>query len=346
MPLPISINLRITRHYLQELWFKSEGQYKDALGTRRIPLVLMVELTHACNLRCKGCGRIREYQATQAEGRTRQEVNSAMKEADTPVVILSGGEPLLHPQAPAIAQDALDLGKVVYFCTNSLLLRKRLAEFSPHTSFSFNIHLDGPPEIHDELTGVPGTTERTMGAIQLALEAGFHVTTNTTVYKDTPPAAIASMFEQLTDMGVDGFMIAPAFAYEAGSEAGTLSRGEAQAWFQELNELWDDRNMTHTPLYMQFLRGERELDCMPWGTVTYNPQGWKSPCYLLTDEHMDSYQQLMEETSWEEYGLGKNPRCADCMLHSGFEPSVINSIRGLDDGWNSLVHILRWQMSK
>jgi hopanoid biosynthesis associated radical SAM protein HpnH len=346
MPLPLSINLRIAEHYLSSMLSKENNIHRDAHGKQRIPLVLMLEITHACNLRCKGCGRIREYQSTLAERFTFQQVQKAIQQVNTPVVILSGGEPLLHPEVPEFSRYALDQDKVVYLCTNGLLLTKRLQEFSPNPTFSFNVHLDGPAEIHDELTGLPGTTERALEGIQQALHAGFHVTSNTTIYRQTSPEDITALFEQLTNLGIKGLMIAPAFAYEAGTEANTLSREEAHAWFRELYKLWGDRNMVHTPLYMQFLRGERQLDCMPWGTVTYNPQGWKSPCYLLTDTHLGSYKELMEETTWEDYGPVHEARCADCLLHSGFEPSVVNSIRGLNDGWKSLISILRWQMGK
>lgn len=346
MPLPISINLRIANHYLSNIWLRRDGQFFDSNGKRRLPLVLMLELTHACNLRCQGCGRIREYQATQTERLTHQQVKEIIQEVNTPVAILSGGEPLLHPEAPAMVNTLLDLGKIVYLCSNGLLLSKRLGEFRPNGSFFFNIHLDGPAKIHDQLTGLPGITERVLEGIQQALETGFHVTTNTTIYRETSPADIAALFELLTKLGVKGLMIAPAFAYEVGTEATTLSRREAHDWFKELHRLWGDRNMIHTPMYMQFLRGERQLDCMPWGTVTYNPQGWKSPCYLLTDTHLDTYQQLMEMTNWDDYGPGQETRCANCLLHSGFEPSVVNSIRGLEDGLKSLVSVLRWQMGK
>lgn len=346
LPLPLSINLKIARHYVHSLLRNHRGGRSNDRDKRRIPLVLMLELTHACNLSCRGCGRIREYADVKGERLTRQQAKSAMLEADTPVVSISGGEPLLHPDAPAIAADALDLGKVVYLCTNGLLLVKRLSEFQPQPLFFLNMHIDGPPAIHDDLVGLPGTAERALEGIRLARQAGFNVTTNTTIYRHTPPEAIASLFEQLTEMGVRGLMIAPAFAYEVGAEAETLSRAQAWAWFKELHELWGDKNLVHTPLYMQFLRGERDLACMPWGTVTYNPQGWKSPCYLLTDDHLDTFQELMKSTAWEDYGPDREARCADCLLHSGFEPSVVNSIRDFHDGWYSLVELARWQLGK
>jgi hopanoid biosynthesis associated radical SAM protein HpnH len=331
MPLPIAVNLRVAGHL---------ALARLRRRPTRVPVVLMLELTHACNLRCAGCGRVREYAGTSQSAVTREEAHAVMIEAGTPFVSISGGEPLLHADAPAIAADALALGKVIYFCTNGLLLAQRLGEFTPHRRFYFNIHLDGPAHVHDALAGLPGTTDRALKAIRLAKDAGFGVTVNTTLYRDTLIDDVAALFSELTDMGVDGLMIAPAFSYEVGVQAGTLTRVEAHERFRALRASWGEKNLYHTPLYMQFLAGERELSCMPWGTVTYNPQGWKRPCYLLTDGHVASFDALINETEWDACGPGQDPRCANCMLHSGFEPSVMDSMHGLHD-W---VQMIRWQL--
>lgn len=333
MPLPMSINLKIARHL-------ALARLRRNLA--RVPIVLMLELTHACNLHCAGCGRVREYADTKHVRLSREQARAAMLEADTPVVSISGGEPLLLPDAPAIASDALELGRVVYFCTNGLLLAKRLKEFTPHPRFHFNVHLDGPPEIHDVLTGSPGATEQALAGIRQAKTAGFRVTTNTTIYSHTPVESIVALFRQLADMGVDGFMIAPAYHYEVGISAATLNRAAAHEWFRAFHALWGDKRLYHTPFYLEFLRGERELKCMPWGTVTYNPRGWKRPCYLLTDAHVPTFSELMEGTDWDAYGPGRDPRCADCMLHSGFEPAVMSSLHGVHDWWQ----LIRWQLGK
>lgn len=332
MPLPLSINVTIARHLARER-LRRPGQ--------RVPLVLMLELTHACNLKCAGCGRILEYAATRADSLSRERALAAIVEARTPVVSISGGEPLLHPEVPAVVADALAEGKVAYLCTNALLLEKRLREFSPHRRLYLNVHLDGPPEFHDSLTGLPGTGERALAAIAAAKAAGFGVTTNTTVYRNTDIAAVAGLFARLTNMGVDGIMVAPAFAYEVGTAAATLSRPEAEKRFRLLQQAWGEKNLYHTPLYMSFLRGERPLKCLPWGTVTYGPTGWRRPCYLLADGHVESFAELMDGTSWDNYGPGRDPRCTNCMLHSGFEPSVMTSMNGPGDWWR----MARWQMA-
>lgn len=334
MPLPLSVNLKVARHL-------ALAPVRNPRLRGHTPIVLMLELTHACNLRCAGCGRIREY-AGPTKNLTREQARAVVLEAGTPFVSISGGEPLLHPDAPAIAADALSLDRVIYFCTNALLLAQRMDEFTPHPHFYFNVHLDGPAPIHDALTGLPGATERALAAIRQAKTAGFLVTVNTTLYRDTPVSDVVALWSQLTDMGVDGLMVAPAFSYEVGVAAATLTRSDAYERFRALYESWGDRNLYHTPLYMQFLRGERELACMPWGTVTYNPEGWKRPCYLLTDAHVPSLAELMETTDWDAYGPGRDPRCANCLLHSGFEPSVMNSMRGPRD-WAKMV---RWQLGR
>jgi hopanoid biosynthesis associated radical SAM protein HpnH len=330
VPLPLAVNLKVAAHLARA---RLRG------GPPQVPIVLMLELTHACNLRCAGCGRIREYAGTAGDRLTRGQARDAMVEAGTPVVSISGGEPLLHPEVVEITADALAMGRLVYLCTNGVLLEKRLGEFAPHRRLYFNVHLDGPPDVHDALVGLPGTTERALEGIRRARQAGFGVTTNTTVYRDTRVEDVVRLFRTLRDLGVEGFMLAPAFDYEVGIPAGTLAREEAHAWFRALRAAWPGDGLYHTPMYLEFLAGERRLDCMPWGTVTFGPQGWRRPCYLLGDEHVGAFAELMNGTSWEAYGPGRDPRCAACMLHSGFEPSVMGTMRGPRDWWR----MARWQ---
>jgi hopanoid biosynthesis associated radical SAM protein HpnH len=331
MPLPLSMNLKVARYLA-----------KNRLnGTRpQIPLVLMLEITHACQLNCLGCGRIREYADTKNQRLTREHAREVMAEAGTPVVSISGGETLLHPEVPGIVADALDMGKGVYLCTNGLLLTKRLAEFSPHPHFFFNVHLDGTADFHNSLVQLEGVAERALDGIRQAKASGFEVTTNTTVFSNTPVDMVVELFNMLEGLGVDGFMFAPAYAYEIGLSMDTMTRADAHEWFRTLRQSWSGVKSHHSPFYLDFLCGEKPLDCMPWGTVTYNSQGWKRPCYLLTDRHVETFTELMDDTDWATYGPGRDPRCKDCMLHSGFEPSVIGNMNGLKD-W---LRIIRWQL--
>jgi len=330
MPLPLSLNLKIAS-YLVKSRLKNHRS--------KIPLVLMLEITHACQLNCLGCGRIREYADTKDLRLTRNHAKDIMLEVGAPIVSISGGETLLHPESPGITADALEMGKGVYLCTNGLMLSRRLSEFKPHPHFYFNVHLDGTPEYHDNLVQQSGTAEHALDGIEQAKAAGFGVTTNTTIYRDTPVEMIADLFGKLKELKVDGFMIAPAFAYEVDLSANTMTRAQAQDWFCSLQAIWAGDNSHHSPIYLKFLSGERELNCTPWGTVTYNPHGWKQPCYLLTDGHFSSFAEFLESTDWDSLGPGKDPRCANCMLHSGFEPSLIGSLQGYQD-W---VKMIRWQ---
>jgi len=333
MPLPLSINLKVAQYLARE----------RIIGRRsQIPLVLMLEITHACQLNCIGCGRIREYADTKSDRVTRNQSREIILEARTPVVSISGGETLLHPDAPGIVADALGMGKVVYLCTNGILLTKRLREFSPHPHFYFNVHLDGTPDFHDGIVQLPGIADRAMEGIRQAKSAGFGVTTNTTIFSHTPVEMVADLFRQLVGLDVDGFMLAPAFDYEVGVSVDTLSLEDAHAWFRSFRTLWRGERSHHSPFYIDFLCGERELECSPWGTVTHNPQGWKHPCYLLTDGHVPSFDELMDETRWDDYGPGRDTRCANCLIHSGFEPSVLGSLGGPKDWFK----IIRWQLGE
>jgi hopanoid biosynthesis associated radical SAM protein HpnH len=333
MPLPLSINLRVASYLARA---RLNG------GPTRIPIVLMLELTHVCNLHCAGCGRIREYAGSKADRLSREQAQAVLVEAGTPVVSISGGEPLLHPDAPGITADAIGMGKLVYFCTNGLLVAGRLGEFQPGPRFFFNVHLDGPAHFHDSLVGLPGATARVLEGIRTAKAAGFGVTTNTTVYRNTRVEDVLALFRQLRALGVDGFLLAPAFDYEVGVPADTLPRAGAHAWFRSLQAGWQGDGIYHTPIYMEFLRGERDLQCTPWGTVTYSPRGWRRPCYLLADDHAASLSDLMQGTDWDAYGPGRDPRCANCLLHSGFEPSVMGSLHGPGDWWQ----VARWQLGR
>lgn len=331
MPLPLSINLKVAR-YLARARLRG--------GRSQIPMVLMLEITHACQLNCISCGRIREYKDTKSARLTRSQAHEVILEAGTPIVSISGGESLLHPDVPSIVTDALEMGKVVYLCTNGFLLTKRLFEFTPHPHFYFNVHLDGTPDFHDNIVQLPGVAEHALEGIRQAKAAGFGVTTNTTIFRHTPVEMVVDLFRMLEGFNVDGFMFAPAYAYEVGVPVNTLTRQEAHTWFRSLRLLWKGNRSQHSPIYMDFLCGERELECTPWGTVTYNPQGWKRPCYLLTDGHVPSFNELMDETDWYGYGPGRDPRCADCLMHSGFEPSVISELEGPKDWFR----IMQWQL--
>lgn len=307
-------------------------------GEERFPLVLMLEPTHRCNLNCSGCGRIREYQETLNQEMTLEECLQAVDDSRTPVVTLTGGEPLLYSHIRELAAEVLARGRHIYFCTNGLLLEESLGGFRPSPRFTWNVHFDGTEDVHDEIIGRRGGFRKALAAVRAAKAKGFRVSTNTTVYRETDVKDLERLFAQLSDAGVDGILVAPGFSYEAVTGEIFLTRTEIKEKFQ-LIRTWGKRfPIISNPIYLDFLTGRRTLSCTPWGSPTRNPSGWKSPCYLITDGHFPTYAEFMEKTDWEHYASGRDPRCSQCMLHCGYEPTVVRTLKGMDllrmIGWN------------
>jgi hopanoid biosynthesis associated radical SAM protein HpnH len=301
---------------------------KNALrGQKRYPMVLMLEPLFRCNLHCVGCGRIREYSDVLDKVMTLEECLAAVEEAGTPVVSITGGEPLLHPEIEAIVAAIVRRRRFVYLCTNGTLLEQSLERFQPDPHLYLVLHLDGLAETHDKLAAREGVFETAIAAVKAARRSGFQVLINTTIHKQSRTEEIRQLFTLLAGIPVNGIMVAPAFSYEAVSTDSFLSREEAHQSFQPLYEMRRKVPFYNTPLYLEFLAGKLDLQCKPWSTPTRNPKGWKRPCYLLTDGHCRSFRELMEETDWRQYGPGKNPRCANCMVHSGFEASALSAIK-------------------
>ncbi|MBI3670575.1 MAG: adenosyl-hopene transferase HpnH [Acidobacteria bacterium] len=312
-------------------------------GEKRFPLVMMLEPLHACNLTCTGCGRIREYKSTINEMLTVEQCLAAMEDCGAPVVSICGGEPTIYPELGRLVREVLDRGRHIYLCTNGMFIRKRLHEFKPSSSFFWNVHLDGLERTHDLAVEREGVFGEAIEGIRAAKAAGFLVCSNTTIYKETDLHEIAELFAYLYDLGVDGYMISPSYSYAAVQTKDIfMSREEVREKFQQACHLLEKYNLMTSPIYLEYLRGERELMCTAWGNPTYNPRGWKGPCYLMTDAHHATFQEFLEKTPWDEYGRGRDPRCQDCMVHVGYEPSaVLGAHRKLGDNWK----MLRWQLN-
>ena len=302
-------------------------------GKKRYPLVLMLEPLFRCNLQCTGCGRIREYADIMDKTMTKEECLASVKEAGAPIVSITGGEPLLHPEIAGIVNSIVAQSRFVNLCTNGLLLEKSLSKFKPSPRLSFVVHMDSLAETHDKFAGRPGTFDTAISAIKAAKNSGFQVLINTTIYKQTDISEIKQLFRLLAHVPVNGIMVAPAFSYEAVSNDVFPSREEVYKIFQPLYEMRRDIPFYNTPLYLEFLAGGLDLKCTPWSTPTRNPKGWKSPCYLLTDGHYSSYRELMDNTPWEQYGSGNNPRCANCMVHCGYEASALGAMKKPANLW-------------
>jgi hopanoid biosynthesis associated radical SAM protein HpnH len=290
---------------------------------KRFPLVMMLEPLHACNLTCTGCGRIREYESTITQRVPLEECLAAVDECGAPMVSICGGEPMMYPQIGELTAGILERNKNIYLCTNGMFIVKRLHEFTPDKRFFFNVHLDGLERTHDICVEREGVFREAIEGIKAAKAAGFMVCTNTTVYKETDMKEIEALFEYLEQFGLDGHQMAPAYGYSAVNDREIfMTRDDIREKFHDIDRLAQRFYIKQTPLYLDYLKGTRELPCTAWGTPTYNIKGWKGPCYLITDGHYKTFEGLMTQTPWENYGPGNDPRCEQCMMHCGFEPSA------------------------
>lgn len=297
-------------------------------GRQRFPLVLMLEPLFRCNLACSGCGKIQHPTDVLARNLTPEECFNAVEECGAPVVSIPGGEPLLHPQIDEIVKGLVERKKFVYLCTNAILLEKSVHKFEPSPYFCFSVHLDGLREHHDKCVDRKGVFDKAIAGIKAAKAKGFRVTTNTTVFEDADPKEMQEFFDFLETLGTDGMMISPGYSYEwAPNQDNFLKREQTKKLFREILMPWKlgkkKWNFNHNPLFLDFLLGEKDYECTPWGSPSYSVLGWQKPCYLLNEGHYQSFNELMEETQWENYGRASgNPQCADCMVHCGYEPTA------------------------
>jgi hopanoid biosynthesis associated radical SAM protein HpnH len=310
---------------------------------KRFPIVMMLEPLHACNLTCTGCGRIREYESTITERVPLEECLAAVDECGAPMVSICGGEPMMYPQIGELVAGILDRNKHIILCTNGMFIKKRLHEFKPDKRFYFNVHLDGMEKNHDIAVERDGVFRDAIEGIKAAKAAGFLVCTNTTVYKETDMAEIEELFEFLKQFDVDGHQISPAYGYSAVNDREIfMTREDVHEKFRNFDPIAKKYNVRQTPVYMEFLKGERDMPCTAWGNPTYNIKGWKGPCYLITDGHYKTFEDLMTQTPWESYGPGNDPRCEHCMTHCGFEPSAAFGINSkFTDNFKMLSWMLR-----
>jgi hopanoid biosynthesis associated radical SAM protein HpnH len=295
-------------------------------GRRHFPLTMILEPLEDCNLTCTGCGRIREYDSLIQNHTTLsvKECLAAVRDCDAPVVSIAGGEPLMHPKIGKIVRGIIRQGRYVYLCTNALLYKAAMKAIPPHPKFAFVVHLDGLRETHDIAVERKGVYDVAVRAIQEFREAGYRVCTNTTLFSGNQPEEYHRLFAMLNDMGVEGMMVSPGFQYkEVASHDIFLQREEARTFFRRIFEgCRDGIRFYNNPLYLDFLAGRREFECTQWSTPTYTPAGWRKPCYLIADEHVHTFAELME-TDWKAYGFWRDPRCDTCMMHCGYEGSAI-----------------------
>ena len=319
MGVPLSQQLRIGSYIVKQ----------RLRGNRRYPLVLMLEPLFRCNLACAGCGKIDYPDSILDRRMSVDDAVAAVEECGAPVVSIAGGEPLIHREIDRIAAAIVARGKYVYLCTNALLLEKKLDRFEPGRLFSFSIHLDGTRAAHDRAVCRDGVYDVAIRAIAEARARGFRVSVNCTLFDGIDAGEVATLFDTVTALGVDGITVSPGYAYErAPDQQHFLNRMKTRRLFRAVFARGRGRRwpLNHSPLYLDFLAGNRAYRCTPWGNPTRNVFGWQRPCYLLGEGYAPSFRALMEETDWDSYGTGNYEKCADCMAHCGYEATAVNDL--------------------
>jgi hopanoid biosynthesis associated radical SAM protein HpnH len=295
-------------------------------GRKRYPLVLMLEPLFRCNLACAGCGKIDYPDKILDQRLSVADCMQAIDECGAPVVVLAGGEPLLHRELPVIVSGALAKRKYVTVCTNALLMQKKLEQYHPHPRFNWSVHLDGDKEMHDRSVCKTGVYDRAVLAIEEAKAKGFRVNINCTLFSDAKPARVARFFDDVVTLGVDGITVSPGYAYErAPDQQHFLNRTRTKQLFRDIFSRRGRRSwpLYQSALFLDFLAGNQGYYCTPWGNPTRTIFGWQRPCYLLGEGYAKTFKELMEDTAWDEYGTGNYEKCADCMVHSGYEATAV-----------------------
>ncbi len=318
MGIPLIQQYRVARYLLTQ----------KLKGVKRYPMVLMLEPLFQCNLACAGCGKIDHPDEILKQRLSVDECLDAVDQCGAPIVSIPGGEPLIHKEIDQIVAGIVARKKFVYLCTNALLLKKNLDRFTPSPYLTFSVHLDGLREKHDESVCREGVFDKVVEAITAALQRGFRVTINCTLFRGEDPDAVAEFLDYVNELGVEGVTISPGYSYEHAPEQEIfLRRSASKRLFREIfargrGHKW---RFNQSSLFLDFLAGNQSYECTPWGNPTRNVFGWQKPCYLLVDEgYAPSFQALMEETDWDSYGTGRNAKCADCMVHCGYEPTAVD----------------------
>jgi hopanoid biosynthesis associated radical SAM protein HpnH len=312
---------------IQKLLVGSYVVRQRLAGRKRYPLVLMLEPLFRCNLACAGRGKIDYPDPILHQNMAVADALGAVDECGAPVVSIAGGEPLLHKNLPEIVEGIIARGKFVYLCTNALLMEKKLHQYKPSSYFTWSVHLDGDKEMHDHSVCQPGTYDRAVSAIAAAKKRGFRVNINCTLFNTAQAEQVAAFFDTAMAMGIDGITVSPGYAYErAPDQQHFLNRDRTKNLFRDIFRLGQGGKkwaFSQSSLFLDFLAGNQSYHCTPWGNPTRTIFGWQRPCYLLGEGYAKTFKELMEETDWDSYGTGNYEKCADCMVHSGYEASAV-----------------------
>ncbi len=320
MAVPLVQKIRVGAYILRQRF----------AGRDKYPLVLMLEPLFRCNLACVGCGKI-DYEDDILNRRlSTRECMDAVDECGAPVISIPGGEPLIHRDIVEIVEGIVRRKKFVYLCTNALLLEKKLDQFSPSPYLTFSVHLDGLEDHHDHAVDQPGTFKRAVAAIRAAKKRGFRVNVNCTLFDQMNAREAADFFTFATeDLGVEGITVSPGYAYErAPNQDHFLNRTKTKQLFRNIFKLQGKTKwrFSQSVLFMDFLAGNQQYECTPWGNPTRNVFGWQRPCYLLSEGYAETFEELMTETRWQDYGTGRYEKCANCMVHCGYEPTAVADV--------------------
>ena len=330
MPVPISQAFTVATYVLKQ----------KLMGRKRYPFVLMLEPLFRCNLACAGCGKIQYPAHILKQELTPEQCFAAVDECGTPMVSIPGGEPLMHSQIDKIVEGLVARKKYIYLCTNALLLKEKLHLFKPSKYLTFSVHMDGQKEHHDFSVCREGGYDLAIEGVREAVKRGFRVTTNTTLFDGADPKSVRAFFDEMMDLGVEGMMLSPGYSYDkAPDQKHFLGRARIRRLFRAIlanrKKSWQ---FNQSPLFLEFLMGKQNYKCTPWGMPTYNIFGWQKPCYLLQDGYADTFKELLETTAWQNYGTESgNPKCANCMVHSGYEASAVDyTFSGIGGLWTTV----------
>jgi len=327
---------------VSQMWTVATYVLKQKIkGRKRYPLVLMLEPLFRCNLACAGCGKIQYPAHVLKQDLSPEECFRAVHECGAPMVSIPGGEPLMHPQIAEIVEGLVARKKYIYLCTNALLLKEKMDLFKPSKYLTFSVHMDGQREHHDFSVCREGGYDLALDGMKVALSRGFRVTTNTTLFDGADPNSVRAFFDEMMDLGVEGMMLSPGYSYDkAPDQKHFLGRARTRRLFRAILANRKARWVfNQSPLFLEFLMGKRDYPCTAWGMPTFNLFGWQKPCYLLQDGYADTFDELMRETEWEKYGTESgNPKCANCMVHSGYEASAVHDTFG---SWRGFLGTVR-----
>ncbi len=326
MPVPISQAYTVASYVI--------GQ--KLRGNKRYPLVLMLEPLFRCNLECAGCGKIQYPEHILKKRLSPEQCFKAVDECHAPMVSIPGGEPLIHPEIKEIVEGLVARKKYIYLCTNAILLKRKLDLFTPSKFLTFSVHMDGLKEDHDHAVCREGVYETALEGIKEALKRGFRVTTNTTLFEGADTERVRAFFDEMMKLGVEGMMMSPGYSYsKAPDQEHFLQRNSTKALFTKLLENpKKEWAFNQSPLFLEFLMGRQDYECTPWGNPTYNIFGWQKPCYLLGEGYVPTFKELIEDTEWDKYGHHSgNPKCANCMVHCGYEATAVDDTFGTWSGF-------------